>query len=253
MRGGPGRLLARDASGDDGALRLDRGATDFAGRTTSFSYDADGRMLGVDYPSGTPDVAYSYDAVGNLTAMADGLGATNYTYDALNRLHERTRDGRTVGYSYDSNSQTAQIDYWGTGAVDYTYDSAGRLTSLTPWGAGPTTYVYHGTGLLAEQTRGNGVTTSYGYDSASRLTSILHAAGATNLDSLQYALDPNLLDSDFFEGRANLEGIYGSFAYGIGRNVIGTVRYGNADELDRLKAIMLSIEFQTKGAKPPAK
>ena len=31
-------------------------------------------MLGVDYPAGTPDVAYTYDAAGNLTAMADGLG-----------------------------------------------------------------------------------------------------------------------------------------------------------------------------------
>ena len=65
------------------------------------------------------------------------------------------------------------------------------MTSTTPWGASPTTYAYRGTGLLAEQTRGNGVTTSYGYDSASRLTSMLHAAGATNLDSLQYALDAN--------------------------------------------------------------
>jgi RHS repeat-associated protein len=165
--------------------------TDFAGRTTSFSYDPDGHMLGVDYPAGTADVAYAYDQAGNLTAMTDGLGATSYAYDALNRLRERTRDGRTVGYSYDTNSQTMQIDYWGTGTVDYDHDSAGRLTSVTPWGADPTTYAYRGNGLLAEQTRGNGVTTSYGYDSASRLTSMLHAAGATNLDSIQYVLDLN--------------------------------------------------------------
>lgn len=44
----------------------------------------------------------------------------------------------------------------------------------------------------------------------------------------QYALDPNLLDSDFFEGRGNLEGIYTAVAYGITDNVIGTVRYGYA-------------------------
>jgi len=48
----------------------------------------------------------------------------------------------------------------------------------------------------------------------------------------QYALDPNLLDSDFFEGRANMEGIYGSFAYGLGRNVIGTVRYGHGSRIN---------------------
>ena len=44
----------------------------------------------------------------------------------------------------------------------------------------------------------------------------------------QYAADVNLLDSDFFEGRANLEGIYAAFAYSITDNIIGTLRYGYA-------------------------
>ncbi len=44
----------------------------------------------------------------------------------------------------------------------------------------------------------------------------------------QYALDPNLLDSDFFEDRANLEGIFAALAYGFTDNVIGTFRYGYA-------------------------
>ena len=44
----------------------------------------------------------------------------------------------------------------------------------------------------------------------------------------QYALDPNLLDSDFFEGRANLEGVYVAVAYGFTENVVGTFRYGYA-------------------------
>lgn len=48
----------------------------------------------------------------------------------------------------------------------------------------------------------------------------------------QYALDPNLLDSDFFEGRANLEGIYAAVAYGFSDNVIGTVRYGYAQRIN---------------------
>jgi hypothetical protein len=48
----------------------------------------------------------------------------------------------------------------------------------------------------------------------------------------QYALDPNLLDSDFFEGRGNLEGIYASVAYGFSENVIGTLRYGYARRIN---------------------
>lgn len=48
----------------------------------------------------------------------------------------------------------------------------------------------------------------------------------------QYALDPNLLDSDFFEGRGNLEGIYTAFSYGFTDNVLGTVRYGHARRIN---------------------
>ncbi len=42
----------------------------------------------------------------------------------------------------------------------------------------------------------------------------------------QYALDPNLLDSDFFEGRTNMQGYYLAFAYSPADALITTVRYG---------------------------
>lgn len=48
----------------------------------------------------------------------------------------------------------------------------------------------------------------------------------------QYALDPNLLDSDFFEGRGNLEGFYTSIAYGLADNFIATFHYGYATRID---------------------
>jgi hypothetical protein len=48
----------------------------------------------------------------------------------------------------------------------------------------------------------------------------------------QYALDPNLLDSDFFEGRANLAGIYTALAYSFTDNVLATVRYGYASRIN---------------------
>jgi hypothetical protein len=49
----------------------------------------------------------------------------------------------------------------------------------------------------------------------------------------QYALDPNLLDSDFFEGRGNLEGVYAALAYGFTDNFIGTFRYGYASRINK--------------------
>lgn len=48
----------------------------------------------------------------------------------------------------------------------------------------------------------------------------------------QYALDPNLIDSDFFEGRENMEGFYLALAYGFTDNMIGAIRYGHASRID---------------------
>lgn len=48
----------------------------------------------------------------------------------------------------------------------------------------------------------------------------------------QYSLDPNLIDTDFFEGVENLQGIYTAFAYAFGDNVIGTIRYGHASRIN---------------------
>jgi hypothetical protein len=48
----------------------------------------------------------------------------------------------------------------------------------------------------------------------------------------QYALDANLLDSDFFEGRGNLQGVYAALAYSFTDALIGTVRYGVAQRIN---------------------
>jgi len=50
----------------------------------------------------------------------------------------------------------------------------------------------------------------------------------------QYALDPNIIDSDFFEGRGNLEGVFVAIAYGLTDNVILTARYGYAHRINDL-------------------
>ena len=49
----------------------------------------------------------------------------------------------------------------------------------------------------------------------------------------QYALDPNLLDSDFFEGRGNMQGIYAALACGLSDAVIATVRYGHGERINQ--------------------
>lgn len=48
----------------------------------------------------------------------------------------------------------------------------------------------------------------------------------------QYSLDVNLIDSDFFEGRANLQGFYTAVAYSFTDGIIGTLRYGHATRIN---------------------
>ncbi len=50
----------------------------------------------------------------------------------------------------------------------------------------------------------------------------------------QYSLDPNLLDTDFFNGLENMQGVYVAFGYGLTANVIATVRYGYASRINDL-------------------
>jgi hypothetical protein len=48
----------------------------------------------------------------------------------------------------------------------------------------------------------------------------------------QYALDVNLIDSDFFEGRGNMEGVFAAFSYSFTDNILGTIRYGYAQRIN---------------------
>ena len=49
----------------------------------------------------------------------------------------------------------------------------------------------------------------------------------------QYAVDVNLIDSDFFEGRANMEGVFSAFAYSITDGIIATIHYGYANQINK--------------------
>jgi RHS repeat-associated protein len=165
--------------------------TDLGGRVTRYEYDIDQRLTKVDFPAGTADATYTYDASSNVTAITDGLGGTTYGYDVLNRLIERTRNGRTVSYAYNQNDRVTRIGYWSRGAVDYGYDNADRVNRLTPWGGTATTYAWRSDDQLASITRGNGVTSAYSYDSANRLTRLLHQNSSSTINDIQYALDSN--------------------------------------------------------------
>jgi putative porin len=47
------------------------------------------------------------------------------------------------------------------------------------------------------------------------------------------ALDPNLIDSDFFEGRTNIQGLFLAFAYSPTDAIITTIRFGEAYRINQ--------------------
>jgi YD repeat-containing protein len=91
---------------------------------------------------------FSYDPVGNLAATTDFNGkTTTYTYDVLNRLHQKIPDPSlsqpTITFTYFPTG-TRQTMADATGTTNYTYDNRDRLkTKATPEGTLSYSYDAH--------------------------------------------------------------------------------------------------------------
>ena len=183
-RDASGRVLSR--TGTDGSSRaftygpnnrIDT-ITDATG-TTAYTYDAAGRLDGLDYPTGarfeqdwdsgdrveragvrTPsaeafDTTYTYDAAGNLETLTDPFGrTTTYTYDAANQLETITRPNGVV--------------------TTYTYNPRGRVLSVVHEDAASNvlasvTYVRSASGEPTRVTREDGTYVIVTYDAALRV------------------------------------------------------------------------------------
>ncbi len=102
----------------------------------------------------TGDIAYTYDAYGNLT----NDGSSTYTYDAASRLISVVKSGITTSYTYDGDgnrlSQTV-----GTTTTTYVIDTATPLTMvLSETTGGVTTYYWQGLDTLGQS---DGTNTKY--------------------------------------------------------------------------------------------
>ena len=146
---------------------------------SSYTYDNEGRMTGIQYPGGWngtstiagPSVGYTYDSMGRLGGITSPSPNYSATYNAANQLLTLG-----VGTGFLGFNETRQ------------YNSLGQLTNITAGsnnGAGfqaqlNITYNFSSTqnnGKITSQTDGiSGEQVVYAYDSLNRLAS----AGATN-------------------------------------------------------------------------
>jgi RHS repeat-associated protein len=132
---------------------LQNSLTDVDAGTTSYEYDALGRITKQTDARGFV-IINSYNNSGLLEKQSFGGLITNYYYDSKLRLSQKTTSNQTIAYNYDDKSRlTEKI---------YTIDGVTLTFS----------YVYNSNGQLASQTFPDGMTEMYTYDNYGNLTSI---------------------------------------------------------------------------------
>lgn len=148
-------------------------------QTSTFTYDADNRMLSMTDAMGNV-TSYQYDAIGNRISTTDGnLHTIQYTYDSLNRLVQTTTpEGGVTRYTYDHvGNKTDQFQL-------QSGDPANGVWAHT-------SYQYDGDGRLTQQTDPTGTVTQYTYDALGNELSQTSAAGTSDARTvrMEYDLD----------------------------------------------------------------
>jgi len=181
-RGGPGGTVSRIA---DGTATLD------------YTYDSLGR-----WANRTVTVAgqavyqgqISYDAAGRVTEKVESVGGTThdlaYTYDADGQLTQTTRDGAVVErYTYDGNGNRTSRQSGGDPPEPASYDAQDRLTQRGGVGyqfdvdgflaqRGADVFRYGARGELLQATVGTTLVT-YAYDGLGRRVGRTDSGGTT--------------------------------------------------------------------------
>lgn len=170
-------------------------ARDLAGRTSTYGYDPQGRLITKTNASGARVMRLAYDAVsGRVSDQWDALDQrTSFGWNAAtgtatmtdprgqvwtdrytgNLLVARTApDGATTTYTYDADLQLVETEGPRGSVNEFTYNAAGDLISTsTPTGTVTTTY--DGRHRPIESTNARGTTVTYAYDARDNLTKIV--------------------------------------------------------------------------------
>jgi RHS repeat-associated protein len=148
--------------------------------TTTFAYDAAGRMTQQSGSDGTM-LSFAYDADGRMTSAADaGGGTATFAYDAAGRV--TSSNGITM--TYDAGGRLASATLAPGKTVTYAYDGRNAVTSVSDWVGGVTAFSYDAAGRLVSVSRPNGVTTTISYDADSRVVGIVEASTSLSLVQL---------------------------------------------------------------------
>ncbi len=178
-------------------------AINYANGTVS-SYGQNNRLWPSSFSTGSfINSIYSYDGVGNLQSINDGVDNTynrTLTYDNINRLTGVVANAwnGTIAYSGVGNI-TSQV--FGSSNLNYAYDGNNRLSSVSGSGRN-VTYGYDANGNISSAT-GN----TYSYDGAPNLVCI----NCTDpVNKIEYSYDATNHRSIVSKGGVKTYEMYGS-------------------------------------------
>ena len=170
--------------------------TDARGITTSFGYDAAGRLV-TRQNNQTSTFHYDQGAVsqrGKLTSLSDSSGSTAWAYGEWGSLTQQqvTIAGSQyqLAWSYDTQGRVSSLTYPGGNKVHYQYDEYGDVLDLSITINGTTMPLLNSIttapfGPISSWTYGNGLVRSLTYDGSYRVQSI----STTGVQSLSYSYD----------------------------------------------------------------
>ncbi|GAB3735616.1 RHS repeat-associated core domain-containing protein [Nocardiopsis nanhaiensis] len=157
------------------------------GNRTTFSYDDVGNLTAMAEPGPVGEVSFGYDTLSRVTSVTDGNGRQlDYDYDRLDRVVAISHDGDVLeSFEYDANGRQLAT-HTDQATTEFSFNARGDVTeSVRTDSAGEetTSYGYDVVGNLTEFTE-HGRTTTYAYDAAFRLTELVDDTGAeTTFDS----------------------------------------------------------------------
>ena len=142
-----------------------------------------------------PNLALTYDAVGNRLSAANNDSSLTFTYDGLNRLLTAetliggTQPLVTLTNTYDAVGNRTVLSDSEAGVTQMSYDAVGRLTQLVTPNNDSLGLSYDGRGQPDQITFPNTVVSQHQYDLQGRLTDLSHSAGMTPLADFDYTYD----------------------------------------------------------------
>lgn len=155
-----------------------------------YSYNDLHQLTHINYSDiNTPNISYSYDALGNRITMNDGSGYTNYTYDDLSRMLTASKGNNIIEYEYNAINKTKMV-YPSGEEVTFGYDNLHRLNSIQNDKLNtPISYIYNKDSQLTSTNYGNGVIQNIEYADNLAIQNLEYVASNNSL--LKYSYDYN--------------------------------------------------------------